>query len=474
MSNDFLVDLGENPTARRVIKQLGLPLPMPQKLYRTPRQPWAARPLEGKDVLVRSTSSLAPTLAHALAEAGATCVVEGANLRAPAWADPAEAWARPMKSIDEGAAPKGSVHALVLDATDVADVDDLRVLWSFFQPRMKSIATNGRMVVIGRTPTSATDIRTRAARRALEGFVRSLSKETGAKGVTANLIVLGDDADEALAGPLRFLLSQRSAFVDGQPLFVDGGTRPAKLPWTRPLDGKAILLTGAARGIGAATAATLAREGAVVLCLDLPQDGEQLAAVADRIGGVAVPCNVTAPDASQTILDAANRHGGLYGIVHNAGITRDRTLAKMDLDRWNLTLDVNLRALLDLDDALLPHMHEGGRIVALSSVAGIAGNFGQTNYSASKAGVIGLVEATAPAVADRGITVNGIAPGFIETRLTAAIPVATREAGRRLSALAQGGEPLDIAETVTFLMSPGAYGMTGHILRVCGGALIGA
>jgi len=474
MSNDFLVDLGENPTARRVIKQLGLPLPMPQKLHRTAKVPYAAQPLDGKDVVVRSTSPLAATLSSALAESGATCLVEGADIDGAPWSDAAEAWARPMKAIDEGAKPSGSVHALVLDATDVTDVDDLRTLWSFFHPRMKSIATHGRMVVIGRTPDSAKDIRTRAARRALEGFTRALSKEIGAKGATANLIVLGEEADAALAGPLRFLLSHRSAFVDGQPLYVEGGTQPETVPWTRPLDGKAILLTGAARGIGAATAATLAREGAVVLCLDLPQDGEQLASVADRIGGVPVPANVTDPAAAKTILDAAGKHGGLYGIVHNAGITRDRTLAKMGQDRWDLTLDVNLRALLDLDDALIPEMHEGGRIVALSSVAGIAGNFGQTNYSASKAGVIGLVEATAPAVADRGITVNGIAPGFIETRLTAAIPVATREAGRRLSALAQGGQPLDIAETVTFLMTPGAWGMSGHVLRVCGGALIGA
>jgi 3-oxoacyl-[acyl-carrier protein] reductase len=119
-------------------------------------------------------------------------------------------------------------------------------------------------------------------------------------------------------------------------------------------------------------------------------------------------------------------------------------------------------------------MADGGRIIALSSVAGIAGNFGQTNYSLSKAAVIGFIEAASAAYAPRGITVNGIAPGFIETRLTAAIPTATREAGRRLSALVQGGLPIDIAEAVTFLASPGAAGLQGQLLRVCGGAFIGA
>lgn len=474
MSHDFLVDLGDNPTARRVIKQLGLPLPMPQKLRRTPDMPWAARPLDGKDVVVRSDSPLTSHIAHALAEAGATSVVEGAPADDSPWAAAAAAWARPIQTIALGDEPSKPVHGLVLDATQVANVDDLRGLWSFFQPRVRSIATHGRIVVIGRDPDQARNIDLRAARRALEGFVRSLSKEVGAKGATANLLVVKEKGDDAIAGPLRFLLSHRSAFVTGQPILVKGGQAPDRIAWQRPLDGKAVLLTGAARGIGAATAATLAREGATVLCLDLPQDGEKLASVADRIGGVPIPADVTDPATGQLVLDAAEQAGGLYGVVHNAGITRDKTLGRMDDKRWDLTLDVNLRALLQLNEVLLPNITRGGRIVALSSVAGIAGNFGQTNYGASKAGVIGLVEATATKAARRQITVNGIAPGFIETRLTAAIPVATREAGRRLCALAQGGLPIDIAETVTFLLSPGAYGVSGRVLRVCGGALIGA
>lgn len=472
MSSDFLVDLGENATARRVIKQLGLPLPMPQKLDRAPSTPWAARPLDGRTVLVGGADTLAPVLAPILAEAGAQALVEG-GVTAP-WADAATAWARPAASVEPGAAPSAPVHGLVIDATHVASAEDLKALYAFFHPRMRSIATHGRCVVIGRPHHPAPSVAASAARRALDGFVRSLAKEIGAKGATANLLVVAEGAEAALAGPLRFLLSNRSAFITGQPLVVDGGTAPATVPWTAPLDGKAVLLTGAARGIGAATAKALAREGATVLCLDLPQDAEQLASVADRVGGIAVPGDVTSPDAIPAILAAAERAGGLYGIIHNAGVTRDRTLANMDDRRWDMVVDINLGALLRMNDALLPHLADGGRIVALSSVAGLAGNFGQTNYSASKAGVVGLVEATAAATADRGITVNGIAPGFIETRLTAAIPVATREAGRRLSALAQGGQPIDIAEAVTFLMTPGAYGLTGHVLRVCGGALIGA
>jgi 3-oxoacyl-[acyl-carrier protein] reductase len=161
--------------------------------------------------------------------------------------------------------------------------------------------------------------------------------------------------------------------------------------------------------------------------------------------------------------------------VHNAGITRDKTLARMKPEAWDTVLDINLAAIARIDQALLANvLRDGGRVVYLSSVAGLAGNLGQTNYAASKAGVAGYLRSQAAALAPRGIAVNGVAPGFIETRLTAAIPVFIREAARRLSALGQGGLPGDVAEVITFLVSPGASGSSGAVLRVCGGALIGA
>jgi 3-oxoacyl-[acyl-carrier protein] reductase len=162
-------------------------------------------------------------------------------------------------------------------------------------------------------------------------------------------------------------------------------------------------------------------------------------------------------------------------VVHNAGVTRDKTLANMSPDRWDQTIDINLDAVVRITERLLAGvLHEHGRVILLSSIAGIAGNMGQTNYAASKAGIIGYVRAQAPALAERGITVNAIAPGFIETRLTAAIPVMIREVARRLSNLGQGGLPRDIGDAVTFLASPGAVGITGTVLRVCGGAYVGA
>jgi 3-oxoacyl-[acyl-carrier protein] reductase len=159
-------------------------------------------------------------------------------------------------------------------------------------------------------------------------------------------------------------------------------------------------------------------------------------------------------------------------VVHNAGITRDKTLARMKPEQWDQVLEVNLASVVRATAAV--EIRDGGRIVCLSSIAGLAGNMGQTAYAASKAGIVGFVRETSRKLAPRGITVNAIAPGFIETRLTAAIPVAIREVARRLSALAQGGLPEDVAQAIVFLASPGAQGITGRTLRVCGGAFVGA
>jgi 3-oxoacyl-[acyl-carrier protein] reductase len=250
------------------------------------------------------------------------------------------------------------------------------------------------------------------------------------------------------------------------------------VPWTRPLEGKVALVTGAARGIGAATVRLLAAEGARVACLDRPSDDAPLSQIAREIGGTPILADVSDPEAPNKIMkELGRRFGAVDVVVHNAGITRDKTLGKMKPELWDQAIDVNLAAVARITDALLHPdgpLHDGGRIICLSSVAGIAGNMGQTNYAASKAGIIGFTRALAPKLAARGITVNAVAPGFIETRLTAAIPVVIREVGRRLSALGQGGLPEDIGELVTFLASPGAQGVTGQIIRDCGGALIGA
>jgi 3-oxoacyl-[acyl-carrier protein] reductase len=272
-------------------------------------------------------------------------------------------------------------------------------------------------------------------------------------------------------------LSPRSAFVSGQPLHVGSETKaPARIPFVRPLENKIALVTGAARGIGAATVELLAAEGAHVVCLDRPEDDALVSQVARKVGGSLLLSDLGVPDAPAAIAGHLKQQlGGVDIVVHNAGITRDKTLAKMKPEHWDQAIEVNLASVVKITAALLESgLRDEGRIVCLSSVAGIAGNMGQTNYAASKAGIIGYVRKLAKHVAGRGITANAIAPGFIETRLTAAIPVMIREVGRRLSNLGQGGLPQDVGEAIVFLSSPGAYGINGQVLRVCGGALIGA
>ncbi|HEX2402592.1 MAG TPA: 3-oxoacyl-ACP reductase, partial [Mycobacterium sp.] len=289
------------------------------------------------------------------------------------------------------------------------------------------------------------------------------------------------DGEEANAdAALRFFLSGRSAYVDGQVVTVGdafGGPATAPADWHTPLAGKVAVVTGAARGIGSSIAEVLARDGARVVCVDIPAAGEALARNANRLGGTALQLDVTAADAGRRIVDhTRSRHGSLDVMVHNAGITRDKLLANMDESRWDSVVAVNLLAPLRLTEGLIDNgsIGEGGRVVGLSSMAGIAGNRGQTNYAATKAGMIGLTDALSEAYADKGITVNAVAPGFIETKMTEAIPLATREVGRRLNSLYQGGQPIDVAETIAYFASPASNAVTGNTIRVCGQAWLGA
>jgi 3-oxoacyl-[acyl-carrier protein] reductase len=148
----------------------------------------------------------------------------------------------------------------------------------------------------------------------------------------------------------------------------------------------------------------------------------------------------------------------------------------MTHEQWSKVVAINLIAPQRITEELLARdaIRRNGRVVGVSSISGIAGNAGQTNYSTSKAGVIGFVQSYVPALGKRGVTINAVAPGFIETQMTAAMPIAIREAGRRMNSLSQGGLPVDVAETVAWLAAPGSAGVTGNVVRVCGQSLLGA
>ena len=325
------------------------------------------------------------------------------------------------------------------------------------------------MVVIGRPPESMADAEGEAVQRGVEGFVRSLAKEAR-EGGTAQLLRLASDAEEAAASSLGFFLSPRSAYVSGQVITIG-----AAASTSISADRRRVLITGASRGIGAAMARLFAAEGCAVTALDAPGAQADLRALAAHIGAEALSVDITAADAAERLVEAARAADGYDAVIHNAGITRDRTLARMSATEWDSVMAVNLGAPLTLTRALLDArlIRPNGRILAVSSLSGIAGNKGQSNYALSKAAWIGAVRRLAAEAGD-AITVNAIAPGFIETRMTAAIPFAIREAGRRMNSMGQGGQPIDVAETALWLAEADNGGVNGAVVRVCGQSLLGA
>jgi 3-oxoacyl-[acyl-carrier protein] reductase len=367
---------------------------------------------------------------------------------------------------------------VVFDATGIKAPEQLVALQQFFSPLLRSLQSCGRVVVLGTNPTQADSMDEQIAQRALEGFTRSLGKEIG-KGTCVNLVYVAPDAESTIESTLAFFLSPKSAYVSGQVarLGLTGTTTAAKVDdQAKPLAGKVAIVTGASRGIGEQIARVLHRDGATVLGIDVPQAASELQSVMAELDGDHLTLDITGKDAPQRIAHhVKEKHGGVDIVVHNAGITRDKLLANMTPEKWAPVLAVNVAAPLRINEALLESgdFTDAPRIIGLASTSGIAGNRGQTNYAASKGGVIGMVRATAPLLTAFGGTANAVAPGFIETEMTARIPALTRQVARRLNSLQQGGQPVDVAETVAFLASPQAGGVLGQTLRVCGQDMVG-
>jgi 3-oxoacyl-[acyl-carrier protein] reductase len=453
VASDIYTQIVHSGPGSFLAKQLGIPQPETLRRYRPGEDP-----LPGA-LLIAGEGRIVEPLRAALADDYEVV----ANNLGGRWAD--------------------KFGGLVYDATGITEPEGLKGLYEFFTPLLRNLTPNARLVVVGSDPDEATTPHEQIVQRALEGFTRSLAKELR-RGATASLVYLSPAAKPAATGlesTMRFILSGKSAYVDGQVYRVGPDDAAPPADWDKPLAGKVAVVTGAARGIGATIAEVFARDGAQVVAVDMkaPEGAtDELAKVAEKVGGTALTLDVTAADAVDKITEhVRDHHGGKLDIlVNNAGITRDKLLANMDEGRWDAVIAVNLLAPLRLTEGLVDSgtLGEGGRVIGLSSMAGIAGNRGQTNYATTKAGMIGLTDALAEKLHDKGITINAVAPGFIETKMTEAIPLATREVGRRLNSLYQGGQPVDVAETIAYFASPASNAVTGNTIRVCGQAMLGA
>ena len=428
--NDYLIRWSKRGWFRKIARALGIPTP---KALRRKTTPFAASDVQGK------------RFAYGGGDAS---------------------W---LEAMGAQASAEGPLDLVVYDGRGLADVASLAEVHGFFSPLMKRVATHGRVLVLGLRDDACSSAGSAAAQAGLTGLARSLAKELGRKTAYAHLLRLPASGSDGLAAVAHFLGSEHSAFVTGR--VVDLCAAEA-VPLEGALKGKRVVVTGSGRGIGLATAERLVREGAQVIMVDRPEDEALVQEAAAKLGAEAFGLDVASADAPQRLVAEIEARGGVDVVIHNAGITRDKTMGRMSADQWQLCLDVNLGAVMRMNEALLAGpMANGGNLVFLSSISGLAGNVGQTNYSTAKSGLAGLA---AHMGAQGQVRCNAVAPGFIETRMTASLPFTLREGARRMAALKQGGQPDDVAALVTFLASPASAAVNGQTIRVCGGSLIGA
>lgn len=490
-ADDAYLGLVSQGPGRKVATTLGLPAPVELRRHDP------ARPAVPGPVLVLSRGTSQQT-------AGGTTQPGSAHDDADALAK--HLLARGME-IHRHAEDVRKFGAVVLCLTDLETPSDLTAPALELGAVLRKLAPGARVITVSRpaagvalgsaanlpdaqvtggSEASAQDsfaaVARNAARQGVVAFLRSTAQEMRG-GATANGVVVADGVEvtaPSVLGGLDFLLSGRSAFVDGQFLVVSSSAGDPGLAENaqgeKPLAEKVVVVTGAARGIGEQIARLLHAQGAHVVPVDVPAAGQPLAKLANELATASLTLDVTAEDAGHRILEhCKGRYGRIDGIVHNAGITRDKMLANMDEAKFASVLAVNTEAPLRITEQLLSDpAADGLRVVGLASTSGVAGNRGQTNYAASKAGIVGMVAALAPLLGQRGGTANAVAPGFIETEMTAKIPLARRQVARRLNSLQQGGLPLDVAEAIAFLLSDAAAGISGQTLRVCGQNLVGA
>ena len=241
------------------------------------------------------------------------------------------------------------------------------------------------------------------------------------------------------------------------------------------LKGKNALITGSSRGIGKSIALALAKEGCNIVINDITPAMEEAEKTVDEIKALGVNAEAFAADVSdyesveKMVTEIQKKFQKIDILVNNAGITKDRTLKKMAKEEWYDVININLNSIYNMTHLVLPLMPDGGRIISLSSIAGLGGNFGQTNYSATKAGIVGFTKSLSKELGKNKITVNAIAPGFIKSKMTEKIPVMVIEQLMELIPMKEMGLPEDVADLAVFLASEQSKYITGQVIRIDGG-----
>lgn len=457
---DAFVEISRHSLTRKLLKKVGLRPPVP--LLRAYR-PWSETLLQGKQLCLFTKNEQVKSLELWAQKLGA---------KVHLWSQPShEAKSPSLMQVWQ---------ASICDTRAFQHIRDLEQMYRFYHEVLKNFGSHHRTLILYHRPSPQASPREAALAKAIEGFMRSLAREAGPRGATVNALQWEEGSLDASTwqGIAGFFLSDHAAFVTGQVLTLDGQTeKKSSMPLAGSLAGKRALVTGAAQGIGYAIARRLAEEGAHVYALDRSSSQAALDELVQAIDGESLCCDLSSQEDRVQLLDRISAMPApLDIIVHNAGITRDRTLYSMQVQDWNAVMQVNLEAILHLTEESLRrgHFAKGARILGLSSISGIAGNFGQCNYSAAKAGIIGMVENLANHLRPLGMTANAVAPGFIETQMTSRVPFLVRLFARRFSSLGQGGNPDDVAEMIAFLASPLAQAINGKVIRVCGGNYMGA
>ena len=466
--SDFLRTVAMNPLARRIVKAAHIPIPLPPILSRA-EGPWAHEELQDRQVVLFE-AGLQPSSNSSLSASGSLCA---SLVRAGAVISKGGLLGDHLEDC--------GYRGLVFDARKLKTVSEMRELYEVFHNQVRSLAGGARIVLLAKIPISESSPEAVAVQESLIGFTKSLAKELGSKGIGVNILQVNDGA--SIDGALRFFLGSRSSYITGQVITI-GLAGAENQTYTAILRDRHIVITGAARGIGAEIARVAYREGAKLLLIDHPNSSVELDSIAAETKAETFCVDLNSPIMEERLLKELWSHAPLHGFVHNAGITRDKTIARMDQSQWDMVQRINFQVPISITEALLAVeqrdlVARDASFVFLSSIGGIAGNAGQTNYAASKAGLIGYVKG----LSVRGLLngdaqnrqrFNAVAPGFIETKMTEAMPFAMREVARRLNSFRQGGLPIDVAEAVVYLMSTAGSEISGQSLRVCGQNLIGA